>query len=212
MKLTYATLTLSLALCATNALANPSDELISRLKNVKSYEAEFTQTITDDSGKTLTVTEGTLEVDKPSKFRWKSMSPDQVLVVADGKYIWTYDIELDQVIQNEQKTTLGQSPAALLAGSNIDLNHDYDIVIISNAECLSNLEVCYKLTPKDEKSNFKVIKIGFNGNEVKSIEMNDALDQKVKTEFNRVKLNVPMDKALFHFTPPKGVDVIKGTE
>lgn len=190
--------------------AKPADDLMNKLKAIESYDASFKQLIKDEQGKTLQNSEGKLYVKRPGRFYWKSEYPDELLVVADGKVIWTYDIELEQIIKQDQNNSMGASPAALLAGEVVDLDKEYDIVMLSPSQCKGNIDNCYKLTPKEQQSQFKTIKIGFHDSKLAMIYMQDGLEQTISTDFTKVKMNNTIDDGLFNFTPPEGVDVIEG--
>ncbi|HET9843747.1 MAG TPA: outer membrane lipoprotein chaperone LolA, partial [Gammaproteobacteria bacterium] len=196
---------------AFSAQSYPSQDLMKRLEEIQSYQAQFKQVIKDDKGKQISTTEGDLQVARPGRFRWKSQTPDQVLVVADGKFIWTYDIELEQVVKNNQNTSLGQSPAALLAGEVVNLEKDYAVELAQPADCHRSVDACYKLVAKDQNNAFKNIKMGFSGKNLITIEMQDALDQNILTEFKQVQVNQTMNNTIFQFKPPAGVDVIQGS-
>ena len=51
----------------------------------------------------MSLTKGDMIIRRPGKFYWKSQSPDPILVVADGKHLWTYDIDLEQVTDENSK-------------------------------------------------------------------------------------------------------------
>lgn len=206
MKLT-ATWLWILSLVPAMSMAAPADDLMTKLKAIKTFEGDFTQAITDEKGKTLDQSKGHLQVKRPGRFYWKSEEPDELLVVADGKTIWTYDIELEQIVKQDQADSLGQSPAALLAGEVVDLGKEYDIKLINGDAC--NSSECFALKPKGE-GQFKSIHIGFDGERVQLIHMQDALDQTINTKFSQVTVNGNVDDKLFDFTPPPGVDVIEG--
>lgn len=194
------------------SMASPSTDLIAQLKGIRTFEAHFKQVIKDQSNKKISSSEGTLQISKPGKFRWSSESPDKLLVVADGKVIWNYDIELEQIVKHSQSASLGQSPAALLAGEVVNLDKQYDVVNLLPNECGKGVDLCYKLTEMNNEGQFKTIKIGFKNKKLHNISMIDALDQSILTEFTHERVNEPLNKELFIFKPPKGVDVLESSE
>ena len=70
------------------------------LKNTKSMTASFTQTTKGASGGKLSAQngtfKGTMQVERPSKFRWNITSPSEQLIVANGSTLWIYDKDLEQ--------------------------------------------------------------------------------------------------------------------
>ncbi len=212
MKLKYALL-VSLGMGFSSpgiAGQTPAEALTEKLQNTVSFDAPFRQTIKDQKGKSLNASEGMMVIKRPGRFYWKSDSPDELLVVADGKTIWTYDIDLEQIVKQDQKESLGQSPAALLAGDVVHLDKDYAIELVSADQCKMDNDACYQLVPSQADNQFKQILIGFRKNILSMIFIVDALDQSIDTRFSSIKLNGNVDDSLFDFKIPPGVDVIKG--
>ncbi len=210
MKLKYSLLLSLGVVFSSMAAQTPADDLTDKLKNMVSFDAGFRQTIKDQKGKSLNSSEGILLIKRPGRFYWKSETPDELLVVADGKIIWTYDIDLEQIVKQDQSESLGQSPAALLAGDVINLGKDYEIALVSSNQCKMSNDACYQLIPTLEESQFKKILIGFRKGVLSMIFIIDALDQSIDTRFSSIKLNGHVDDERFNFVPPPGVDVIKG--
>lgn len=197
-----------LLLFSCSLLADESDALIQSLQKINTYKAHFNQRIRDNNGEKLSNTKGEMMVKRPGKFYWKSQAPDPVLVVADGKNLWTYDIELSQVTKQELNASLGNSPAALLAGKLDSLKQNYSIAAAQKANCTQS-ERCYELKPKNKEEQFSNIYIGFNKDNLVEIRMKNSLGQDIYTRFTEVKVNPTLDNKLFAFKPPKGVDVIQ---
>ncbi len=198
-----------LSLVCAQVIASPMDDLSEKLTNLKSLEASFTQSIESSNGQRLAYSEGYLKVLRPGRFYWKSERPDEMIVLADGKTIWNYDVELEQIVQRPQGSALGQSPAALLANQPVNLSDNY--LIKALAQCEGDL-TCYELKPKDPESGFQSATLGFDGQKIVLIRIHDALDQTILTRFTNVKLNVEVDESVFDFEIPEGVDVLKAQD
>src|SRR5262245_20221542 len=67
------------------------------LHGLQSFEANFNQRLTDKSGRILDESSGRLAIQRPNRFRWDYLEPSEQVIVADGKRIWLYDPELEQV-------------------------------------------------------------------------------------------------------------------
>ena len=77
-----------LALISGVVYAAPSDDLENYLSQAQTIKADFTQTVI--SGKTKRVTQGTMEISRPNKFRWNYIK-DQQLIISNAKNIYIYD-------------------------------------------------------------------------------------------------------------------------
>src|SRR6478609_7578044 len=80
------------------------------LQGLKSWSAAFTQTVVDARGKQVNTGRGRLLVVRPGRFRWES-APQGAgeaaqLLVADGRNLWFYDRDLDQVTVKPQAEAL----------------------------------------------------------------------------------------------------------
>ena len=95
-----------LVLCAgatQNALAQTTvDEIGEQLVNdfltdVITMQGRFEQSLIDAEGVVGEVSNGTLEIERPRRFRWIYSDPYEQWLVADGMNIWSYDVDLAQV-------------------------------------------------------------------------------------------------------------------
>lgn len=188
--------------------AEAADDLIALLKKMDSYQAHFTQSIKSSTGEKISNTKGEVVIRRPDRFYWKSQKPDPIIVVADGKNLWTYDIDLQQATKQAQKTALKNSPAMLLAGATDKFQEDFTISNAKPGSCKSSKDRCFSLKPKQKDSTFKNIYIGFTQDKLVEVRMSDPLGQNVYTVFTDVKVNGAINDKLFKFMPPKGVDVI----
>ena len=170
--------------------------------NVKSFKASFTQKVYDESGSTIQSGSGKVVLLRPGMFRWDYAKPDKQVVISNGKKIWIYDLELEQVTIKTLSATIGQTPARVLSDTG---SLDKNFKIIDEGKKGGALWV--KLVPKKKDSQFKSIKIGFVKS-IKVMELIDNLGQRTRIEFANLKLNPSTKLSMFSFKVPKGVDVV----
>lgn len=170
---------------------------------LQSARAEFTQTLTDADGKVLQEADGTLYLQKPGLFRWEYRRPAGQLIVADGANLWLYDADLAQVTVKAAGKALASSPAMLLAGSGSVA--DAFAVVAAGREGGRDW---VRLTPRIADSDFRGVRLAFEGGELVAMELEDRLRQRTRLEFTRLERNPRLDAGLFTFTPPPGVDVV----
>jgi outer membrane lipoprotein carrier protein len=176
------------------------------LDELTSLSAHFSQTLIDPDGKTLQVSEGTLQLKRPGRFRWDYAPPNEQLVVADGKRLWLYDPQLEQVTVKTLDTTLGSMPAMLLGGTG-KLLDAYDVAREYQEDGLSWVE----LAPRESQGDFARVRLAFAGAELQRMELTDNLDQVTQIELSDVKHNPTLADELFVFAPPPGTDVVSDT-
>jgi outer membrane lipoprotein carrier protein len=172
------------------------------LDGLTSLRAEFRQTVTDARGRLIERAEGSMSLLRPGRFRWEYRVPEQ-LIVSDGKTIWHYDIELEQVTIRGVGETLAGTPAQLLAGQG-DLDEDFSITDAGVEKGLQwNL-----LTPRRTDADFREVRLGFADRELRRMQLLDRLGQTTELEFLQIERNPRLDAAQFSFVPPPGVDVV----
>ncbi len=169
-----------------------------------SARAEFQQTVLDAQGHTVQQARGTMEFQRPGRFRWTYAKPYEQLIVGDGEKLWIYDRDLKQVTVRSLGEALGATPAALLAGSN-DLGASFHLKEGGKGQGLEWVEA----TPKARETSFRRIRMGFDGaGALVAMELEDGLSQTTALKFFNLQRNPALDPARFRFTPPPGTDVI----
>jgi len=189
------------ALLPLTANAAAIAQLKAFVNGSKTLSANFAQVVTNQ-GKTDSAS-GTLEISRPSKFRWSYTQPYEQLIVGDGKRLWVYDKELAQVTTRPLDAALGSSPAALLAGSNA-IEHDYQLREMGRQ---GNIE-WLAASPKKSENSFQAIRMGFTDNNLVAMELTDSFGNLTKLSFSNMKKNPAIATDHFRFVPPKGVDVM----
>jgi chaperone LolA len=190
-------------LAPLGAQAAAIPQLKAFVANSKTLSANFSQTVSGQ-GKPETAT-GTMQVSRPGKFRWNYVKPNPQLIVGDGKTLWVYDQELAQVTKKSLDAALGSSPAAVLAGSNA-IERDYTLKEVGrqgDAEWLA-------ASPKHKDNTFSAIRMGFKSNMLVAMELTDSFGNLTHIRFSGMKKNPAIPATAFHFTPPKGADVMSG--
>lgn len=182
--------------------ARAAERLDAALQGVSGLRAEFRQSVTDASGQLTESAEGSVSLSRPGRFRWDYRVPPQ-LVVSDGTTVWFYDVDLAQVTVRSASETLAGTPALLLAGRG-DLGASFEIADGGEEDGLS----WSRLTPKGADGDFRELRVGIAGDELRRMVLIDRLGQTTRLEFSRVERNPRFDAGAFAFTPPPGVDVV----
>ena len=98
------------------AMADGVTSLRDFFNNTSTMRAQFSQVVNDNKGRKVQEVEGTMQLQRPNKFRWDYKKPYEQQIVSDGKQVFLFDTELQQVTIRDLSKTLGSSPAAMLAG------------------------------------------------------------------------------------------------
>lgn len=189
---------------------SPSVTALDRyLAGLSGWRAEFTQSTTDARGRTKPVQEGLLAVQRPGRFRWEIRSagapaaqPAQVMV-ADGKNLWFYDRDLEQVTVKPAGGALTATPAMLLAGT-VPLRERFEVASNGRRAGLDWVRV----VPRGLDAEFREARFGFSGLELRRLELDDQLGQRVVLLFRNGVRNPALPATTLRFDPPAGADVI----
>ena len=203
MSAAKALLVLAVALAPAAVEAGGIDELHAFLDGAKNGRATFTQTVVARSGRAPQLSSGTFAFARPGKFRWSYEKPYEQLVVGDGARVWVYDRDLNQVIVRELDAALGATPAALLAGG--DLEKDFVLTALPDRDGLAWVEA----KPRADGGTLQSVRVGFRGKDLAAIEIRDAFGQTSLLQFSKMVTNQPPVAANFRFTIPPGADVIE---
>jgi outer membrane lipoprotein carrier protein len=193
-------------LLATAAQAQTT--LDSYLDHLKTLRAEFSQVVTDSKGRQVQDARGTLIIVRPGRFRWEltpstgtSSSPQ--LMVADGKNLWFYDRDLEQVSVKPATSALTATPAGLLSGE----GNIRELFTVSPAGRKEGFDWVL-VTPKENDADFREARLAFAKSELKRMVLKDKLGQTVRLDFQTSERNPPVAEAEVKFTPPANADVI----
>lgn len=181
---------------AANAVSN-------YFSGIKSFRVTFTQKSIELESSTSKTTKGLLIVKNPDKFYLEYTEPYKLIYVADGKKLWSYDEDLEQVIVKSQSNLLINTPAMIFSQPQ-EIEKKYKIINLGTKFKVTK----YKLIPKQKDSTFEFIIIGFIDNNLKLMEMVDNFGQQTLLQFNKIEKNPTLKSGTFKFIPPEGVDII----
>jgi outer membrane lipoprotein carrier protein len=204
-----------LALFALAALAplwaGGLDSLDAFIKSTRSGRATFVQTVTappkDGQAARPKVSSGTVEFQRPSRFRFIYKKPFEQTIVADGQTLWLYDVDLAQVTARKQGQVLGSTPSALIASA-ADLRAlDADFVL-SDAQPMDGLEWVLAM-PRNKDNSLSNVRVGLKGNTLVMLDIVDSFGQRSVLQFSAFEANPALEPSIFQFKPPAGVDVLR---
>ncbi|MFP7721507.1 outer membrane lipoprotein chaperone LolA [Lysobacter sp. A3-1-A15] len=201
-----ATAVLASALFAAPALAGARDDLDSFTRGLKGLDGKFNQKVYDAGGRLKETSSGDVALSAPRLFRWEYAKPYPQLIVADGKTVWIYDEDLEQVTRRPQGAEEQNSPlTALIDPSRLDRQ----FVVKEEGEKggLSWLS----LVPRDEGgASFRSARLAFGNGGLERMIVVDAVGQRTEIKFGKWERNPAFPASTFKYTPPAGVDVIGG--
>ena len=173
------------------------------ITKVITLQGSFDQSLIDADGIVVDVTSGTLEIERPTRFRWSYSEPYEQWLIADGLNVWSYDLDLRQVTVKPQQDALANTPALLLGGAKDALAH-----FNFGGTTVEEFTTWVRLEPKDENSGFNRVELGFIDGELLRMMFFDNLQQTTLVALHDITVNEPIDAERFEFSVPDGVDVV----
>jgi len=184
----------------SQAFAAPHERF---MRGLDAFDASFEQTVRDESGRILETTTGTVALSKPNLFRWHYEAPYEQIIVADGRKVWIFEPDLEQVTVRDQSEAQAQSPLALLTDPEA-LTETYDIEIQPSDGAIE----ISRLLPKVGEGELEFVELGFEQGVLMSLTIKDGFGQQTEVLFSEQCRNKKLAPELFRFVPPAGVDVV----
>ena len=153
------------------------------IDNINSFEADFTQSVTDDKNSSLSYS-GYVAAKKPKNAVWNYIEPIKKDVYINDRMVTIIEPEIEQVIVRR-----------------IESNFDF-FMMIKNA---------VKINENIYEANYKESKfiIFITNNLIESISYKDEFDNNVKIIFKNQKQNIKLADELFRANIPIEFDIIR---
>ncbi len=180
------------------------DKLDRFVIDLNSMRASFVQTVIDDNGAVVDKSEGTMAMLRPGRFRWDYTLPYEQKIITNGKRLWIYEPDLDQVTIKPYATGVGQTPALLLSG---DVSV-FESFTVSDLPVKDSEYEWLLLQPLDQDSAYELIQLGFDELGLKFVRFSDDFGYHTQLEFSDIEANVALAEEEFEFQQPEGVEVI----
>jgi len=174
-------------------------------KNLQTADVVFQQIVTGPNGEKVQSAQGRMQLKSPNLFRWEYSKPVQQLIIADGRKIWVYDPDLQQVTVKSQDALNQDNPLSALTKPAL-IDRFYTVTELPVKQGVSWLQLKPK---KPQTSPFDKAWLGFGTNGLVSMRLFDSLGQVSEFTFGTWRKNKAIAPSRFVFSPPKGVDVVE---
>jgi outer membrane lipoprotein carrier protein len=189
-----------LPLLSAAQAADDVDALLAALAPVKHLQGSFTQQQYGQDKLLLAESSGKFRLLRPGYFAWEILSPDEQLIIADPKFIWQYDRDLETVTRRPVTTNAEMAPLQILGGDESALREKFQVVRKEDG--------AFVLTPTASGAGFKQLTLYLNKAQLTGMDIQDNLDQSVVIKFAELDSQSELSSADFAFTPPAGADLL----
>ncbi|NOX27714.1 MAG: outer membrane lipoprotein chaperone LolA [Gammaproteobacteria bacterium] len=180
------------------------DKLDRFVLDLASMRAGFVQTVIDANGTIVDESEGTMSMLRPGRFRWDYTLPYEQHIITNGKRLWIYEPDLDQVTIKPYEAGVGETPALLLSGD----SSVFERFTVSELEITDSDYEWLLLKPLDQESGYESIQMGFDENGFKVVRFSDDFGHHTQLEFIDIEANVTLAEDEFEFQEPEGIEII----
>ncbi len=201
-----ATLVLFLLFSVPVFSAQPQNTTINDFfQRTRSLQADFEQTVVNGSGKVLEQSHGNLIISRPDKFILDYQTPVEQKYISNGKNLWIYDVELEQVNIKPLDEQMGDSPALLLSSNdNIYKYYQVNDVSMGKPDGLNWVQ----LKALNDDMTFERVILAFKNHILMRMRLYDSFGQITELKFSSIVVNKPYSTEQFNFVPPADVDII----
>jgi outer membrane lipoprotein carrier protein len=150
---------------------------------------------------------GKMSFKRPGKMLWRYEEPKGQFVLADGKNLYFYQPEQNQIIKSPLKNAFRSDvPLSFLLGIG-NLKKDFNSTLKGNDE----KQYTVRLEPKNESGGFSEILLGVGkpSFDILWVSVRDATGNLTTIHLSGMRKAVGLKDSLFTLQVPKGADVVE---
>jgi len=187
------------------------DEVVAKVQEQYEIHSDFKASFLQESlikslGKKQQA-EGVVYFKKPGKMRWVYRQPTKQEIISDGKSLWTYRPEDNQVIVGRMTQAFqSKAPTTFLAGIG-NLKRDFQARFLK--EPSSGKDYSLELIPLEAQGSLGKLFLIVERETFKILQakVQDVMGNVTQINFSKIQFDNHLSDSLFTFTPPKGVEV-----
>jgi len=189
---------------ASKNLTQVLDRLQRHYRDTDSFSAKFSEEIAT-VGAPKRKRQGTVSFRKPGRMRWEFEAPEVQTLVSDGQTLYSYDPDLNQVVETPLKQALKSSSATSFLLGLGNIKRDFKAAFASPAKPGGLIDLLL-----DPKAGGYKIEVGIDPKTYNliTLTLTDQLGDTTRIDFSDVRDNVDMPDSIFAFKVPAGADVV----
>ena len=197
---------------SSSAAADPTiDTIIAGVEaryNVPGFTADFDQ---ESILKAMAVTDtasGRLMVRQPGKMRWEYLVPDPQTIVTDGKELWVYRPQENQVLVGKAPSFFGEGKGAGFLSNIKTVRKSFQL---SLEPATDPNQYRLKLLPNKSSVELMAVELDIvkKTYDLVRITTFNVYGDETRIELKNVSFDDPPPEGLFRFDVPEGADVLQ---
>lgn len=199
-----------LSFSAFAAADDLTTEIQKKYDSIKTFSADFTQTLTNAASKEQDVRSGKITFKQPSLLRWESVKPEPELLIVGESVVWDYFPEDKLALKYRTQQLFNSKTMIKFISGQAKLEEDFVVENQGDDNGLIKLKLlpiepetgmvlAFAWIDPEKKMMRKVLVVDFygNGNEV---------------AMSNIAIDLDVDDSVFEFVPPADVDVEDNTQ
>ena len=180
------------------------DRLQRHYRDTKSFSAKFNEEIAA-VGAPKRQRQGTVSFRKPGRMRWEFETPEKETIVSDGETLYSYDPDLNQVVETPLKQALKSSSATSFLLGIGNINRDFKAAFANPASPNGLINLIL-----DAKTGGYKIEVGLDPKtyNLMTLTLTDQLGDVTRIDFSDIHDNVELADSMFEFKAPAGADIV----
>ena len=186
------------------------DAVQSNYEKILTFEAEFVQKsyvkIMDETQHA----KGTVSIKKPGRMKWIYGAPDTQVLISNGKTLWHYVADEEQVTKVPIESIYSSNTPALFLAGQGNLIQTFNVESVS----LETNPICITLIPKKDDQALKRLQLFANKKnyQITGSTVYDKLGNKTEIHFSKIKTNKDIPEKTFQFQAPPDVEILDYTK
>lgn len=170
----------------------------------RSFQANFVETLSSPGGMTRT-RKGTVYFKKVGRMRWEFGAPSVGTVVSDGKTVYDYEQDLNQVVELPVSKALKSNATAFLLGLG-NIRRDFKAALPPGPSRDGLTHII--LTPKGGGDTME-LGLDPKSYDIINFKLTSQIGGVTELKFSDIQTNVALNDSLFSFRIPDGADIVR---
>ena len=179
---------------------------------IKDFKAQFVQesVVKSWNARQVQKAEGSVYFKKEGKMFWDYQTPTPQQIISNGKMLWFFEPEDEQVTVTEVTDGLQSQISADLLNGNAQLTRDFKVTEITKEENVQAGTIVLELIPRASQKTLSKIIMRLNSKNFRiyQTEVYDLFENLTRITFSQIQIDTNLNDSLFTFTPPSGVEIL----
>jgi outer membrane lipoprotein carrier protein len=198
--------------CEASAALSPEDvakKLQQTYEKTSSFQADFSQSTSLQQSRRQRQGEGTMVIAKPGLMRWDYRKPDRQVFICDGTTMSMYFAKTAQMMVVSAREYLQSDVTYAFFVGTGDILRDFE-PRFPKADYKGGESPTLQLFPRLEHGQVEHLDVWLDERSlVKRLKIIDHFGSVTELNFTSLRLNQPVDREVFKFTPPAGTEIVK---